>query len=253
VSSTLDFAQHPNYAKALAVHFRKVASSGTEVLLHGRVGDPRNHLPASEIIGSPVVYQSVVDPAFNRAVQTSEAANADAFIAADVRPLSLISLQTISQLSKEIGQTLDPRRFRLNLHLDLPDDPFTEEISWGVRSLSDRARRYRFETGVPRRRFITYVPEFSDAIDPLFPLMKFLDRHHQGRVGFYASIVVSGPIPAGDPIIRGRIASLMSMNGRASEYGNSKEAPNKMRLFSIGLPGKRPLLFSGAGRGWEQE
>jgi len=51
--STLDFAQHPNYAKALAAHFQKIARSETAVLLHGRVGDHRNHLPASEIIGSP--------------------------------------------------------------------------------------------------------------------------------------------------------------------------------------------------------
>jgi hypothetical protein len=52
--STLDFAQHPNYTKALAAHFRKIASSGTLVLLHGRTGDLWNHLPASEIIGSPL-------------------------------------------------------------------------------------------------------------------------------------------------------------------------------------------------------
>jgi hypothetical protein len=76
--STLDSAQHPNYANALAAHFRKIAVSGTAVLLHGRVGDPRNHLLASEIIGSPVVYQSVVDAAFIRAVLASEEANSDA-------------------------------------------------------------------------------------------------------------------------------------------------------------------------------
>ena len=80
--STLDFAQHPNYAKAMAAHFRKIAGSRTPVLLHGRAGDPRNHLPASEIIGSPVFYQSVVDPAFIRAVPASEEANSDAFMAA---------------------------------------------------------------------------------------------------------------------------------------------------------------------------
>jgi hypothetical protein len=41
-----------------------------------------NHLAASEILGSPVVYQSVVDPAFIRAVLAAEEAKDDAFAAA---------------------------------------------------------------------------------------------------------------------------------------------------------------------------
>lgn len=61
--STLDFAHHPNYERALTAHFRKIASSGTKVVLHGRTAGPGNQLAASEIIGSPVVYKSVVDPA----------------------------------------------------------------------------------------------------------------------------------------------------------------------------------------------
>jgi allantoin racemase len=96
--STLVFAQHPNYAKALAAHFRKIAASRTAVLLHGRVGDPRNHLPASEIIGSPVFYQSVVDPAFIRAVLASEEANSDAFIAASFSEPILPELRGLAKI-----------------------------------------------------------------------------------------------------------------------------------------------------------
>jgi Asp/Glu/hydantoin racemase len=96
--STLDFAQHPNYTKALAAHFRKIASSGTLVLLHGRTGDPRNHLPASEIIGSPVVYQSIVNPVFIRAVLASEEANADAFIAASFSEPTLPQLRGLAKI-----------------------------------------------------------------------------------------------------------------------------------------------------------
>jgi hypothetical protein len=55
---------------------------------------------------------------------------------------------------------------------------------------------------VPRCRFITYDPESPDSADPLFSLMKFLDRYHQGRAGVYASVVVAGPIRAGDPVMR---------------------------------------------------
>lgn len=120
----------------------------------------------------------------------------------DVRPLSLISLQTISQLSKEIRQTLDPRRFRLNLHLDLPEGPFTEENLLGSTLRIGPSAEILIRERVPRCRFITYDPEFPDSADPLFSLMKFLDRHHQGRAGVYASIVVAGPIRAGDSIMR---------------------------------------------------
>jgi hypothetical protein len=37
----------------------------------------------------------------------------------DVRPLSLISLQTVQQLSEELGEPLDPRRFRATFILTL--------------------------------------------------------------------------------------------------------------------------------------
>jgi allantoin racemase len=80
--STLDFAQHPNYARALAAHFSKIASAGTEVMLHGRNQSGALGLNAAEIIASPIVYHSIVDPAFVRAALIAEAASADAFIAA---------------------------------------------------------------------------------------------------------------------------------------------------------------------------
>jgi uncharacterized protein len=38
----------------------------------------------------------------------------------DVRPLSVISVQTVRQLSIEMGQEIDPRRFRANLYIDFP-------------------------------------------------------------------------------------------------------------------------------------
>lgn len=80
--STLDFAQHPNYAKALGAHLPKKCQFRDSGPSPCRVGDPRDRLPASEIIGSPVVYQSVVDYALIRAVLTSEMRTQRPFIAA---------------------------------------------------------------------------------------------------------------------------------------------------------------------------
>jgi len=36
----------------------------------------------------------------------------------DCRPVSLISLQTVGQISEDLGYRLDRRRFRANLYLD---------------------------------------------------------------------------------------------------------------------------------------
>jgi hypothetical protein len=118
----------------------------------------------------------------------------------DVRPLSLISVQTVRQLSTEIGQVLDPRRFRANLYLDLPFGSFMED------SFVDRTLRVGSTATIfirerdPRCRFITYDPEAPLVAAPLFPLMKLLDRCHEGRAGVYATVKHPGPIQAGDAV-----------------------------------------------------
>lgn len=118
----------------------------------------------------------------------------------DVRPLSLISLQTVQQLSRELGEPLDARRFRANLHLDLPDGPFTEVTLVGRTIRIGSTATIKILERDPRCRLITYDPETPHSSAPLFSIMKLLDRHHQGRAGVYGSIMVSGPVQIGDPI-----------------------------------------------------
>ncbi len=116
----------------------------------------------------------------------------------DVRPLALISLQTIQQLSQELGIPLDPRRFRANLLLDL-DHPFQED-EWTGRNLQiGAAAKIRILERDPRCRFITFDPDQPDA-EPLTPLMRLLDLRHQNRAGVYASVVEPGPISRGDTL-----------------------------------------------------
>jgi Asp/Glu/hydantoin racemase len=97
--STLDFAYHPNYEQALAAHFHKVASSGTEVLLKGRWrGSSDADLPAADIIGSPIVYHNIVVPAFVRSLITAERAGADAFIVASFSEPILPELRSLARI-----------------------------------------------------------------------------------------------------------------------------------------------------------
>jgi uncharacterized protein YcbX len=118
----------------------------------------------------------------------------------DVRPLSLMSLQTVHQLSTEMGLVLDPRRFRANLYLDLPRGPFSEDGLVGRTLRIGPAAAISILERDPRCRFITYDPEAPLAAAPLFPLMKLLDREHQGRAGVYAAVRDPGPIQVGDDV-----------------------------------------------------
>lgn len=125
--STLDFAHHPNYEQALDAHFRKIASNGTEVLLKGRRRGSDADLPASDIIGSPIIYHGIVVPAFVRSLIAAEKARADAFIVAsfsepilpELRSLAKIPVASMSEACFMAASTSAPRigLVTLNKHI----------------------------------------------------------------------------------------------------------------------------------------
>jgi uncharacterized protein YcbX len=155
--------------------------------------------PTGELF--PVESQGLLDYLRNHTLDSSTFSLTQASTPqTDVRPLSLISLQTIHQLSAEIDHALDPRRFRANLYLDLPNGPFLEDNQVGRVIRIGSVATVLIRERSPRCRFITYDPEAPHTTDPLFSLMKLLDRNRQGRVGVYASIVVPGHIQADDPV-----------------------------------------------------
>ena len=119
----------------------------------------------------------------------------------DVRPLSIISLQTVAALEEELGVTLDVRRFRANLVLDLPQHEglFPEDAFTGKTLAIGPAATVRVLERDPRCRFITYDPA-TPAGEPLTRLMKLLHDRHQGRAGVYASVATPGLICNGDAV-----------------------------------------------------
>jgi uncharacterized protein YcbX len=142
-----------------------------------------------------IAYLSAHIPGANRFTLTRTA-----IPQTDVRPLSLISVQTIHQLSQELGTELDPRRFRANLYLDVPDGPFLEDRLAGRTLRIGRSASVLILERDPRCRFITYDPEAPLGAEPLFSLMKLLDRSHEGRAGVYASVTAAGPVQRGDSV-----------------------------------------------------
>lgn len=97
--STLSFDQHPNYAKALTAHFRRVGSPGTEVSLHGRDAVLAGRTLASgDVIGSPVMYHAMVTTAFIKSLIEAERNGADAFIVASFSEPILTELRSLARI-----------------------------------------------------------------------------------------------------------------------------------------------------------
>jgi uncharacterized protein YcbX len=116
----------------------------------------------------------------------------------DCRPISLISIQTIRQLSEEVGVALDPRRFRANLYVDLGEGVGFGENAWVERRLriGEKAEVSVTERD-PRCKMITLDPDTAQA-NP--EVMRRVAKDHDGTAGVYAAVLVEGAIRSGDEI-----------------------------------------------------
>ncbi|RXH55786.1 MOSC domain-containing protein [Granulicella sibirica] len=118
----------------------------------------------------------------------------------DVRPLSLLSIETVEALSSELGEAVDARRFRANLMVSMEGGAYAEDgLVERVIQIGSEARVMVRER-TPRCRFVTYDPDAPEVGEPMFSMMKMLERQHQGRVGVYASVVRVGWVESGDEI-----------------------------------------------------
>ena len=180
---------------ALLRYFASVSANGTEVLTpEGRrfgIHDPallpwlEQHLPH----GNRITLEH--DP--SAAPYT------------DVRPVALVSTQTLAALSRGMGQAVDARRFRANLLLTFASEiaseltratpgGFPEDALAGQTVQIGATCRLRLLERIPRCRVVTLDP---DTAEPDPALMKYLDRHHGGRLGMYAAVLTPGPLRVG--------------------------------------------------------
>ena len=114
----------------------------------------------------------------------------------DCRPISLLSLQTVTQLSDEVGAVIDKRRFRANVYLSLTAGGFAENEFVGRRvgvgevvvAVLDRD---------PRCQMITIDPETAIA-DP--EVLRKVARAHEGTAGIYGAVLAEGMIRKNDPV-----------------------------------------------------
>ena len=116
----------------------------------------------------------------------------------DCRPISLFSLQTVQQLSRETECELDRRRFRANIYVDLGSKNGFGEDEFVGRKLRIGGKAIITVTDRdPRCKMITLDPDTGEA-NP--EIMRRLARAHDSKAGVYGAVLVEGTVRPGDEI-----------------------------------------------------
>lgn len=116
----------------------------------------------------------------------------------DCRPVSIFSLQTAKQLQAELGVTMDKRRFRANIYVDL-----SSGMGFGEDELVGRSLRIGSKVVItvlerdPRCKMITLDPETGVA-NP--DVMRHVKGVHEGMAGVYCAVLVEGRIHKNDSL-----------------------------------------------------
>jgi hypothetical protein len=114
----------------------------------------------------------------------------------DCYPLSIFGVQSARKLGEETGMSVDQRRFRANIYLDLAEG-FVEDKFVG------RSLRIGAEVIVsilerdPRCMMITLDPETGEK-EPA--LLKKVAQAHGGMAGVYGAVLVQGIVHKGDSV-----------------------------------------------------
>ena len=116
----------------------------------------------------------------------------------DCRPVSIFSLQSARQLSEETEISIDKRRFRANVYVDLASDK-----GFGENELVGRSLKIGPKVVVsvlerdPRCVMITLDPDTSERTPAI---LKKVAQAHEGMAGVYGAVIVEGMLHKGDSI-----------------------------------------------------
>jgi uncharacterized protein YcbX len=117
----------------------------------------------------------------------------------DCRPVSLISLATIAQLSNEIGIALDARRFRANIYAALTSGGGFEEDAFVGRTLQIGERvQIAVLDRDPRCKMISLDP---DTGEENAEVLRHVAKAHDTRAGVYCAVLTEGTVRLGDEIV----------------------------------------------------
>ena len=116
----------------------------------------------------------------------------------DCRPVSIFSLQSARQLAEETGTSMDKRRFRANVYVDL-----TSAQGFGENEFVGRSLRIGPKVVVtilerdPRCVMITLDPDTGEKTPAI---LKKVAQAHEGMAGVYGAVMVEGMLHKGDSV-----------------------------------------------------
>ena len=116
----------------------------------------------------------------------------------DCRPLSIFTVQSAKKLGEETGTSVDKRRFRANVYLDL-------NSSWGFVEDAFVGKTLRIGPKVvvsvverdPRCIMITLDPDTAEKSPAI---LKAVAQAHEGMAGVYGAVLAEGMIHKGDSV-----------------------------------------------------
>jgi hypothetical protein len=116
----------------------------------------------------------------------------------DTFPLSIITTQTITSLSRRVDRELDTRRFRPNLLIRAIGDGEFPEDAWVGCVLRIGTARVRVDKRDGRCAVITIDPETRER-DPT--ILRTVASERDGCLGIYASTVKPGKVAIDDEVL----------------------------------------------------
>ncbi len=124
--------------------------------------------------------------------------------ALDVRPVTLVSLESVAELARQGGHdgTLDPGRFRMTIEIEGVARPH-EEDSWAGRDVRVGEVRLRVAEPVPRCVVTTLDPATGRRDFPTLRVIRDYrgtNARKQLEFGVYAEVVEPGEARVGDPV-----------------------------------------------------
>ena len=114
----------------------------------------------------------------------------------DCRPLSIFGVQSARKLGEETGITVDKRRFRANVYLDLAEGFAEDEFVGRSIRIGPKVTVSILERD-PRCMIITLDPDTGEK-EPA--LLKKVAQAHSGMAGVYGAVLVEGMMHKGDPV-----------------------------------------------------
>jgi uncharacterized protein YcbX len=124
--------------------------------------------------------------------------------AIDVRPVTLVSLESVAELARrgEYEGTLDPGRFRMTIEIEGVSAPHEEDAWAGLRVRVGDAV-IRVDEPVPRCVVTTLDPRTGLRDFPTLKVIRDyrgINADQQLEFGVYADVVVPGEVSVGDPV-----------------------------------------------------